>query len=165
MLPTIIHKSTMRVAGLTGDGARTGLVWEDFERRYAASPFAKADEQAYEIRLYGGSRAIESGMDIHVGFAAAVGADTGGFAVFELPAGEYAVFDVRVADGYDSGNAAMDKWLADNAVEYSEREADGRLFVVECYNEKFKGGGEPDSVVEIWVPIIKTSGGRYEHKI
>jgi predicted transcriptional regulator YdeE len=78
------------------------------------------------------------------------------FTTIVLSAGEWAVFDVFVAKGYDSGNAEMDKWLEDNAAQYKQLEANGIQYVVECYNdEKFKGGDKPDSVVEIWLPIIK----------
>jgi hypothetical protein len=35
------------------------------------------------------------------------------------------------------------------------REFNGLEYVVECYNEKFKGGDKPDSIVEIWIPLYR----------
>jgi len=154
MQPTIIRRPALLIAGLTGDGSQTGALWNELDRKYGEKPFPKSDECGYEIRLYGGSQPIIPGRDIHAGFAAA-GGGIGGFDAVALPEGDYAAFDVLVANGYDSGNAAMDKWLADNAAVYGQREVDGRLFVMECFNEKFKGGNQPDSVVEIWVPIYR----------
>lgn len=68
---------------------------------------------------------------------------------------EYAVFDVYVAKGYDSGNEEMEKWIADNAMIYGLREFDGYEYIIECYNEKFKDGDKPDSIVEIWIPMFR----------
>jgi predicted transcriptional regulator YdeE len=47
----------------------------------------------------------------------------------------------------------MDKWLSDNADKYAQLQIEGKKFVVECYNEKFKGADKPDSIVEIWLPL------------
>jgi hypothetical protein len=146
MQPKIIKKDRLYITGLTGDGAKTGEVWNDFARRYNVNPFPKADEAGHEIRF---------GESVHVGFQTASAAEGGEYSFVELPATEYAVFDVFVAKGYDSENDAMNQWLADNAAIYRQRELDGRLYVVESYNEKFKGGSAPDSMVEIWIPLFR----------
>ncbi|MDR1531775.1 MAG: GyrI-like domain-containing protein [Clostridiales bacterium] len=77
------------------------------------------------------------GQDVHVGFIPA-GAEVpapaendSGFTSLTLPASEYAVFDVYAANGYDSENAAMEKWLADNAAQITPRELGGKKYVVE----------------------------------
>jgi len=74
------------------------------------------------------------------------------YRVVELPASEYASFDVYVARGYDSENSAMNEWLANNDQKYRERLLDGKHYCVEFYDERFHGE-EEDSIVEIWVPI------------
>ena len=152
--PTLIRRDALRIVGLTGDGNNTGKVWADFEAQCKAgksSAKSVCDQMGYEVRFYNSEKNATPGRDVHVGFNALEEcAVMEGFNVLMLPASEYASFDVRVADGYDSQNAAMDKWLADHAAEYGARLMDGVGYVVECYNEKFK-----DGVVEIWVPIFR----------
>ena len=152
MLPTIKPAGAMTLAGYFGDGNRAAAVWGQFDEAYKAKPFERACSDGCEVRFYSNA---EAGKDIFVGFARADGADAGGFDTLALPAAWYAVFDVLVAQGYDSGNAAMDKWLADNAHDYIAMELDGKGFIVECYTERFKDGDKPDSVVEMWVPLAR----------
>jgi len=148
MQPKIINKDILYIAGLTGNGTKTGEVWSEFDNQYNINPFPKADDSGYEIRFG------DSG-NIHVGFAVDNSDDIDGFETVAIPAAEYAVFGVYVANGYDSGNAEMEAWLADNASKFGQLQLDGREFVIECYNEKFKDGDKPDSIVEIWIPIYR----------
>ena len=149
----LIYKNQLRIAGLVGCGSATGAVWGEFDNLYGAKPFPKTEENGYEIRFYGSPDKAAPGQDIFVGFA--TDSEAAGVSAVTLPETEYASFDVFVAKGYDSENAAMDKWLADNALRFGQRSLDGRKYVVECYNEKFKGGDKPDSVVEIWIPLYR----------
>ena len=156
MQPTIIRKEKLLITGLTGDGQQTCRVWGDFEGAYDANPFPKANEHGYEIRFWSEEKPVPEGSDIHVGFLAkdtdARGTD--GFTTITLPLAEYAVFDVHVAKGYDSGNEEMDKWLEDNSSVYKPLLMGSMGYIVECYNDdKFKGGDKPDSVVEMWLPV------------
>ena len=145
MQPKIMVKDELLIAGLSGNGSDTGAVWAEFDKRYKANPFSELNENGYEVRYSDGG--------IHIGFT--VSDNFAGFSSLLLPAAEYAVFDVYVAKGYDSGNTAMDQWLADNADTYSQLELDGRKYVVEFYGERFKGGNHPDSVVQIWIPLVR----------
>jgi len=147
MQPIIMVKDELLIAGLSGIGSDTGAVWAEFDKQYKAHPFSEVDENGYEVRFDSGG--------INVGFSVPSADGIGGFSAFSLPAAEYAVFDVLVANGYDSENTAMDQWLADNADTYSQLELDGRKYVVEFYGEKFRGGNQPDSVVEIWIPLVR----------
>jgi len=150
--PVMKQAGQFTIAGISGDGGQTAKVWARFEEMYGAKPFAKAYADACEVRFYSNE---EQGKDIFVGYALAEGADVGGFETLVLPAVPYAVFDVLVTQGYDSGNATMDKWLDDNAHIYGALEMDGKGFIVECYTERFKDGDKPDSVVEMWVPLYR----------
>ena len=152
MKPTIIKKDKLFITGLSGDGNQTVKVWEDFDSAYIAKLFPKAEEHGYEIRFYNGEKPAQQGRDIHAGFLTDVAGSHEGFTTIALPAAMYAVFDIHVAKGYESGNAMMDKWLEDNASLYKQMLMDGVEYVVMVYNEKFD---QPDSVVEIWIPIEK----------
>lgn len=152
MQPKIIKKDKLYIKGLTGNGAKTGEVWNDLDSRYNKNPFPKADDNGYEIRFWSKEK---SGKDVHVGFLTESEHEAGEFTTIAIPPTEYAVFDVYVAKGYDSGNAEMDKWLEDNSLRLKCRDIDGNGFIMEHYNEKFKDGNKPDSIVEFWVPFYR----------
>jgi predicted transcriptional regulator YdeE len=156
MQPKMIIKGEMAIHGLRGDGMNTGALWEKFEKRFVKKPFEKINEDAYEIRTYDGKKPVRPGADVVVGYERNLGNAEGGYHIMILPAGEYAVFDVQVTNGYDSENAAMESWLTENKDRYTLREVSDWNFIVERYvPEKFKGGDKPDSVVEIWVPVSR----------
>jgi predicted transcriptional regulator YdeE len=151
MEPRIIKVKELLIAGLPGDGADTGAVWAEFDARYNVNPFARADNNGYEVRF-------PDRGDIFAGFSVASADAAKGYETLILPAAKYAVFDVLAANGYDSENMTMQAWLDRNADRYEQLSLKGQKYVAECYNERFKGGGEPDSVVEIWIPLKARMG-------
>jgi len=146
--PAIITRGPMFITGIAGDGYETLRTWQDFERRYGETPFPKADEYSYEIRFYGGDTEPAAGQDIHVGYLSDEAVAAEGFATVAIPATQYAVWEVVVAEGYDSQNKNMDQWLATHEGVYRQVMVDGLNFAIECYTPKFEQG-----VVEIWVPF------------
>lgn len=148
--PTLMKKGPLRIAGVSGDGNRTGEVWQRFMRLCDEKPLTNAvSESGYEVRLYKGNQCT-----VHVGQCVKGPVDSA-YSVLTLPASQYASFDVYVARGYESENNAMDEWLATNADGYTQRRLDPETdYCVEFYDERFQGD-ESDSIVEIWVPIEK----------
>jgi len=148
--PKIIGRNALRIAGVSGDGAKTGEVWQAFMELAAQNPPAnRLSENGYEVRLY-----QDGGCRVHVGFAVSGDRTGEAYTLLRLPASKYASFDVYVANGYDSENSAMNEWLRTNPEGYAERLLDGAHYCVEYYDERFHGS-EAGSVVEIWVPIGK----------
>lgn len=147
MNPRIIKKKSLRIAGVSGDGNRTGEVWNAFLTLDREQPAGdKVSESGYELRFYDGGACT-----VHVG--AEVRAVAGQpYQTVVLPASVYAAFDVYVADGYDSENRAINEWLASNGQGWRERLFDGRHTCVEYYDERFQGE-EAGSIVELWIPI------------
>jgi len=146
--PKIIKRNALTIAGVSGDGYKTGEVWEEFIQLSGKKPLLnKLSDNGYEIRLYDGDNST-----VHVGFAVADAAVDEAYTTYALPASEYASFDVYVANGYDSENSAMDEWLQTNEQGYSERLLGDVHYCVEYYDERFNGS-EAGSIVEIWVPI------------
>ena len=148
MQPKIVKHEKLCITGITGDGNKTGEVWNEFERIYDCKPFPKINESGYEIRFIDGINPAQKGMDVHVGFQTARVDCSNGFVSVALPSAAYAIFDICVTNGYDSGNAEMDKWLVDNISKYKQLEMNGVFYVIEVYNEKFA-----HSIVEFWIPI------------
>ena len=148
--PKIIKRDALTIAGVAGDGGRTGDVWAAFMQLNGEKPLkSKLSDNGYEIRLYDGGRCT-----VHVGFAVADFPADGAYDVFKLPASEYASFDVYVINGYESENNAMDEWLKTNEQGYTERLLGDSHYCVEYYDERFHGD-EAGSIVEIWVPVEK----------
>ncbi len=152
MAPRVEKKEKLQIAGIMGDGFKTAETWKTFEEMASAAGLdIKTSSPGYEVRFdYDGK------CDCFVGLATngprpAAGAE--GIELLDLPEREYAVFDVKVADGYDSENENMNKWLDDNGGKYAQATIDGMDFAVECYNEKFKEG-----IVEIWIPLDANNG-------
>jgi len=163
--PRIIRRDMMCIVGLSGNGSKTRSVWESFERRYDKHPFQKADEASYEIRFWPHrvtGKKPNPQKSVHVGHLSKNTVDSKNYSTVVLPAADYAIFDVYVAKGYDSGNEEMEQWLADNADTYRMLEFDGYEYVIECYNEKFKDGNQPDSIVEIWIPLERVQPESYD---
>lgn len=155
MQPQVVAKESLFIRGITGHGAETGKLWEEFQRRFALSPFATADADYYEVRFFKGEQPLPGGEDVHVGALTKTELPAGEFTTLQTPAGEYALWPVLVAKGYDSENTAMAKWQADNALRFGQRQWAENDFVVERYGEEFKGGTAPDSVVELWLPVYR----------
>ena len=148
--PKIIKRNSLLIAGVSGDGDKTGAVWEAFMKLSEEKPLMnKLSENGYEIRLYDGGSST-----VHVGYAVTESPVDVSYLLQSLPESEYASFDVYVVEGYESENNAMNEWLKTNKQGYSERLLGSAHYCVEYYDERFKGN-ESDSIVEIWIPIEK----------
>ena len=148
--PRIIKKNSMTIAGTSGDGNKTWDIWNAFEKLDKERPLLnKLSDNGYEIRLY------DSGScTVYAGHAVSGSPNDAAYSVYDLPASEYAVFDVYVANGYESENDAMNEWLTTNQQGYEERLLGDIHYCVEYYDERFHGS-ETGSIVEIWIPIEK----------
>ncbi len=147
--PRITKMSALAVAGVSGDGAKTGEVWERFMKLIAEAEVPnKLSGSGYEVRTYDGDA-----CEVHVGYSVS---DVPGapYTAYQLPAGDYAAFDVYVSRGYDSENSAMDTWLRTNEAGWRERLVNGKHVALEYYDERFNGE-EEGSIVEIRIPIEK----------
>ena len=79
--PSIIKRGALTIAGLSGDGSKTGEVWSRFERLAAEKPLTnKLSDNGYEIRLY-----KNDGCTVHVGFAISDEPTDSAYEMFKLP--------------------------------------------------------------------------------
>ena len=148
--PKIIRRGALTVAGVSGDGSKTGEVWQAFEKLIKKEPLAnKLSDNGYEIRLYDGDKCT-----VHVGLAVSGAPGERAYELCVLPASEYAAFDVYVSRGYESENSAMSEWLQTNGQGYTGRLLGDAHYCVEYYDERFNGS-EAGSIVEIWIPVEK----------
>ena len=150
--PKIIRKGELIIAGVSGNGAQTAELWQEYMRLEREAPLTnKKEDGGYELRLYDDEENCECWIGQNVGFEVT----DGGYSSIKLADVLYAVFEIYPAKGYDSQNRAIDKWLVDNKNRYEHLKKDGKHYVIEYYDERFRGNEDPDSVVEIWIPVIK----------
>jgi len=148
--PNIIKKESLIIAGVTGDGNKTGELWKCFEEtRKKIELNNKLSDNGFEVRIYNGNK-----CKCHVGVSVSDSNVSNSYSLLQIPASIYASFDVYVAKGYDSENSAMDEWLEENKEKYNQKLYNGDPYVVEFYDERFHGSAS-DSIVEIWIPIEK----------
>jgi len=151
MKPRVFAREAFIVAGVTGSGNETGKAWDAFMKLNKLNPLTnKTGEEGYEIRMY----PSEGPGEVHVGLAVKDTRVPPEYRVFSMSASTYAEFEIRPAKGYESSNAGINRWLAENAGLYREVLLDGKHCAIEVYDARYKGDKDPDSVVGILVPII-----------
>ncbi|MCK5130032.1 MAG: helix-turn-helix domain-containing protein [Clostridiales bacterium] len=150
--PKIIRKGELIIAGIKGDGNQTGLLWKRYDTLGKTTPLNnKKEEGGYELRIYD----RDDSCECWVGESVLSKVNDNNYQSIMLPDVWYAVFEIYPARGYDSQNEAMDKWLLDNNDQYEQLKMDNKHYVIEFYDERFKGNEDPNSIVEMWIPIIK----------
>lgn len=149
--PKIIRKGELKIAGALGDGGMTSEVWDRYMQLKEDEPLKnKKEDGGYEVRMYNRNEKCECLVGESV--TSEVG---GSYSYLTLPDVLYAVFEIYPFKGYESQNEAMDKWLKENRDKYEEYKSSDKRYVIEYYDERFKGNEDPDSIVEIWIPVIK----------
>lgn len=157
MDPKIIQKEAMIIAGVAGSGNETGKVWEAFMEIQRTHPLKnQAGEDGYEIRLY----PTEGSGKIHVGVRVQDADVPAEYTPFFLPAATYAEFEIFPSKGYESSNAEMGEWLANNAGKYKQGLLNGVRYAIEVYDKRYKGDKDPSSLVGMLVPIEKIDPNR-----
>jgi hypothetical protein len=150
--PKIIKKEGIIVSGVCGDGSKTAKLWQEYEELERKDPLMNKNENSgYEVRLYDGNGRCEC----YVGVCTDKQVYQSGYCSITLPDDIlYAVFEIYPIEGYESQNKFIDNWLEKNKNIYEQYKMNDKYFAVEYYGEKFKGNNDPESIVEIWIPII-----------
>lgn len=148
--PEIIKMDNRYIVGLFGSRSKQGELWSDFDERYAKNPFAKADE--YKCSIYFWGKNPKPNKNIFFGFESGSAAEDGMFDTIELPACEWAVFEVKPARWWAAGDKDVEGWIAKHE-KYRWRTYNGAVYQLEYYKEKFKGADDPDSLMEVWYPL------------
>lgn len=149
-LPRIITRDSLVIAGVAGDGDKTCKLWQQFTELNKIVPLKnKMDDNNYEVRIYSDNGECRC----HVGICVKEPAVPAGYELLTVPGSMYAAFDVCPVQGYESQNEAMDRWLKDNGELYEQIRMDNDYFSVLLYDKRYKGESDPESIVEIGVPI------------
>jgi predicted transcriptional regulator YdeE len=153
MMPKLVTREAMCIAGVSGKGDETGKAWAAFVKLDQNKPLPnKLSEDGYEIRL----QSDEQGPgEVHVGLRVKADGVPSEYQVLIIPGSLYAEFEIYPAKGWESSNKAIDRWLADNAGMYKEALLNGQHFAIEVYDQRYKGDKDPESVVGMLIPVVK----------
>jgi len=155
MKPKIVEKEALLIAGVAGSGDETAKAWEAFMKIQKINPLKnQAGDEGYEVRMY----PADGPGKILVGVAITDTKAPPEYKTVALPSSAYAEFEIFPAKGYESGNTAMNQWLEENEKAYKQRQLNGMHYAVEVYDKRFKGEKDPDSIVEILIPIVEVKG-------
>ncbi|MBN2240172.1 MAG: GyrI-like domain-containing protein [Dehalococcoidales bacterium] len=149
--PEICSRGSMILAGVQGAGEETGSVWESYMKLEKVCPLANTvDKAGYEVRLYPGGTGPGN---VFVGMSVKSRDVPSEYQLMMLPSSLYAEFEIYPSKGYGSSNETIEKWLYENSERYQQRMLEGNSCGIEVYDERFKGSGNPDSVVGMLVPL------------
>lgn len=155
MNPNFIKREQLLLAAVRGDGKKTCELWEQFCKKKEEHGLKNpVSDQGYEVRIY-----QDTHCECYVGALVSSLEGNEPFTALRLPPSAYAVFEVQVAQGYDSQNKLIDKWLTINPQGYQQRTLQGKPYIIMYYDDRFQGN-EQGSIVEIWVPILQTANGQ-----
>lgn len=142
VVPKIIATGEMILVGTASDGSDIAGTWVKFEEKEKDVKH-KVGRTTYEWHAW---NAHECMVAVEV---TAVDAVPEGMSVMRLPAAQYAVFTHRLANGgYTGLNSAMDNWLATGPYEQV-----GGDVSIQVFDDRFKGGDQPDSEIDFWIPV------------
>ena len=152
MQPQFVSKPEMTLVGIVGCGSDVTKIdicglWERFDGQ-SEHVKHQAKGKGYEIHIQ-----EETNPPMHF---CLVGVEVQGIEHLPIemfakmiPACEYAVFTHRFKDGgFSYAFKAAYDWLKNS------EHTSAYHFDIQCYDSRFKSPDDPDSVVEIWVPIM-----------
>lgn len=156
--PRIIHKDNFHVVGIncrsTMRNNTIPALWDSFNRTVCAKiPAAKDMTAALGVCYYEDidEMTADTPFTYLAGFELSMDHEIpSGLEARTVPAADYAVFEHHgsLDTLHDTYNAIYNDWMPQSA--YERLAADD----FELYDERFKFG-EPDSLMEIWVPVKK----------
>ena len=142
------ERTLVGIVGCASDVAQLDIssMWRRFDA-YTDRIDHRVGERAFEIHVQ------EPGEPpLHVclvGFEVnAIGPMASELFAKVVPAGRFAVFTWRLADGgFDEAFRSAYAWLKGAGIETAHH------FDLQCYDARFKGPDDPESVLEIHVPV------------
>ena len=154
MKPEIIERSAMTLAGIVGAGESVSEIdiaglWERFIANEPEIPHKVAPEIGYELH-------IEKVQNPKMHFTI-VGIEVGELSPLPLemfaklvPGGTYAQFTHQFKDGgFGEAFKQVYAWIEDSDFEPAHP------FDIQVYDERYTGPSDPESVIEILVPVKK----------
>ena len=154
MKPEIITRDKMLLVGLIETGQKVGDIdikglWNSFEK-YMFEIENSSTELGYELHqdIPGGKNGAPRHCCLVAVEVSEIGAVPDECFVKVVPAGRYAVFTHQFKDGtYGQAFKMAYDWLEDSDLSLAHQ------FDIQVFDENFKGAGDPDSRMEIYIPV------------
>ena len=150
----IIEKEEMILAGIVDSGAHVGQInitglWDRFIEQSNEIPNQVDADKGYELHIEEDrsprKHFILIGVEVEK-------VEHEPLEIFTkvLPAGKYLRYTHQFSDGsYAQAFESLYDWLEDS--DYKPAYA----FDVQCYDERFNGSDDPESIIEILVPVVE----------
>ena len=149
MEPTLIARPATILVGAVSHGGSICELWQAFDA-CADQIKHRIPGMYYEVHTHADDPESAPEYFVSVAVAAAEGIPDG-LTVKRLPAGQYAVFTHRLADGGFTGcNAAMNDWLARGPYRLTAN------VCIQVFDDRFQGVDHPDSVIDFLLPVQAT---------
>ena len=140
------------ITGLFGDIKEHKILLNDFLVGFKNDPFPIVEKYRCELPFWNKakSKGIRMpGENYFIGYKSHGVIESDFFVTLEIPASEWAMFEVVPSKWYKSGDKAVEGWIKHNDL-YDWQKFEGSKYQLEVYGEKYSG---PDSVLEIWYQI------------
>ena len=153
MKPEFVKKPEVTLVGLIGCAPEVGQLdigglWQRYEDRHSRSIKHEVEGKGYEIHIE-----EETAPPMHF---CLVGVEVSKIEDLPVelfakvvPACAYAVFTHQFKDGgFGDAFKVVYEWIekSDFTPAYQ--------FDIQCYDARFKGPEDPESIIEIWVPVV-----------
>lgn len=152
MPPEIIEKEEMILAGIVDSGAHVGQIniaglWDRFIEQSDNIPNQVDADKGYELHIEEDRSPRKHFILIGVEVEKVEHEPLEIFCKV-LPAGKYLLYTHKFSNGgYAQAFESLYNWLEDS--DYKPAYA----FDVQCYDERFNGTDDPESIIEILVPV------------
>ena len=149
MEPSIIDREETIFVGVVSEGEDIYQLWQTFDFHVKEIKH-KIDGACYELHTYPEDPQSGNAPEYLVSVAVTAVEDVPeGLVVRRLPAGRYAVFTHRLANGGFTGcNDTMNAWLKNGTYKLSPNAS------IQVFDARFKGPDNPESVIDFLLPVV-----------
>ena len=148
MEPKIIKKNEIKLVGCVSYGGDIRDIWNVFMKHEKTIKHANLNA-GYEIHIFPADHKQSKKYHIFVGVEVDQFEDLPleTFAKI-IPPCTYAVFTHRLANGgYAGANETIDNWIENSKYIMAYP------FSIQYFDDRFKGGNQPDSEIDFYIPI------------
>jgi AraC family transcriptional regulator len=152
MTPKLVDRDETILVGVARDvssSSEIAALWQEFTAGEKAIEHV-VEGVGYEVQTYPEGHTAGQPFYCFVGVEVRTAGDLPPAMVARpLPAGRYAIFTHRSAEGFDRINREIDQWLEDGAYKPAHD------FSVQVYGPAFRGMDDPTSEIEMWIPVAE----------
>jgi len=151
MQPKIIELNKRYITGMFGNIETQDKLWIRVNEAYGTNPFAKTDEHFCHIYLWDTSDPEKS---VFFGYETNSAIENDDFITIEIPACEWAIFDLGPQKWDAPNSGEVIDWIGNNE-KYSCSKYDGSIYQIEYHKNKKQCENSFQSFMEVWYPLDK----------